>query len=127
MKHLKLYVAIAQAKGFGKQKHLSTTLVCVDNCPIVKAQLPEERDLVEHLLLQRMRIQRQEPFVSIKIALTKERYKEVCQEISHKIGQVFQLSVVDLVFESGQKPIIQIVPEEKKEEPKILSRFKRTR
>jgi hypothetical protein len=109
MKQLKLYVPVV-ISGIAKvKKTYKFILVGVHNTTLIRNQCPTPKDIGEHLMAQRMLTANGGVYTSIKINVSLEEYQAMCQEISRKIGRRFTPSVIDIIFQLGQKPIIQII------------------
>ena len=125
MKDLKLYIPITYIKpvtrvkpGQFNHRHRQqtitkserhTTYIAVHNTTVIKSLLPDVKDIMEHMLVQRSVLSRGGHYTSIKISVTPERFKQCCVELGCKMGGAYRSPVIDLVIQSGQLPVIQIV------------------
>jgi hypothetical protein len=103
-----LYIPVPIYKQGYKRKP-SVILVSVKNCPITKAQLPQEQDVMLHLQAQQIRVKQGQPFSTIKILVPTWTFQAMLREISKKIGRTYHTQVIDLIAQSGQLPLIQIL------------------
>jgi hypothetical protein len=85
-----------------------TTLIGVHNCSLLRAQLPSNDEILEHMIAQRDRMNAHQDFVSIKMSVTPGLFKNLCLELGRKMGGQYVAPIIDMVVEPGQKPIIQI-------------------
>ena len=124
MKDLKLYIPITCIKPVtrikpGQFNHRQrqmitkserhTTYVAVHNTTVIKSLLPSVKDIMEHMMAQQMILNKGGVYTSIKISVTPERFHQCCAELGCKMGGAYRSPVIDLVVQSGQLPIIQIV------------------
>lgn len=122
MKDLKLYIPITCIKpvtrvkpgSFNHRQRITTnerrtTYVSVLNTTVIRALLPATRDVVEHMMSQQMILNKGGMYSSIKISVTPEKFHQCCAELGCKMGGAYRAPVIDLVVQSGQLPIIQIM------------------
>lgn len=122
MKNLKLYIPITCIKPVTRIKPGSfnhrntittgerhTTYIAVHNTTVVKSLLPDVKDIIEHMMVQRSVVNCGGHYTSIKISVTPERFKQCCAELGCKMGGAYRSPVIDLVVQSGQLPVIQIL------------------
>jgi hypothetical protein len=114
-KILKMYIPIVNIGIVQKKRTFKITLVGVHNCSTIFKHLPAVKDIAEHLAAQKYQMQRDPnyAFTSIKVNVSEEEWEEMRKEISRKIGKIYRPQVIDLVFGSGQVPVIQILKEQK--------------
>jgi hypothetical protein len=67
------------------------------------------KDIYEHLMAQQYRMKKGGEFTSIKVSVTPEEFHAMLSEITRKVGHRVQLSVIDIVIQLGQRPVIQII------------------
>jgi hypothetical protein len=71
--------------------------------------MPVTKDITIHMMAQQMILNKGGHYSSIKISVTPERFKQCCTELGCKMGGAYRSPVIDLVVQSGQLPVIQIV------------------
>jgi len=115
-KELKLYIPVTIVKPIQRLKNhrpvtvneARTTLIAINNCSVIKAELPPVKDIVEHLMVQRQAVNAGGRFTVIKISVTPTLFGKFCKEISCKMGARYISPIIDIIFQLGQLPIIQI-------------------
>ncbi len=112
-KNLKLYVPIVQchvtqSKGRVVSK-IATTLISVEKCCTIKAQMPSRAMIEEHLQAQLLPGLQHRPYTTMKVMIPPWIYQDICKELTHKSGRSYTEQVIDIVTESNQMPIIQFI------------------
>jgi len=105
-KDLKLYVPVIMP-SLGKRRHI--TMIGVHNCSLLQKEVPSREVISKHLLQQSHLIRQGLQFSSIKISLLEEKFEPLKKELSSKVGGQYKSSIIDIVAELGQKPLIQII------------------
>jgi hypothetical protein len=110
MKALKLYIPVVHKGVMKLKKTFRIQLIGVHNCTTILKHLPVTKDIYEHLQAQKYQMDvLKKPYTSIKVRMTAEEFETICREITKKIGLKYQPPVIDLVFNVGQVPIIQMI------------------
>jgi len=112
-KNLKLYVPIVQchvtqSKGRVMSK-MTTTLISVEKCCTIKAQMPSRAMIEEHLRAQLLPELQHQPYTTMKVMVPSWIYQDMCKELTHRSGRSYTEQVIDIVMESNQVPIIQFL------------------
>ena len=115
-KELKLYIPVTCVKPVQRMKNhrpvtvneARTTLIAVNNCPVIKAELPPVKDIIEHIIQQRQTVVAGGHYTVIKMSVTPTLFGKFCKEISCKMGARYISPIIDVIMALGQLPVMQI-------------------
>jgi hypothetical protein len=112
MKILKLYIPVVHQGVVKMKRSYRIQLIGVHNCTTILRHLPTTNEIFGHLQAQKYQMDTlKRPYTSIKIRLKPDDFEMICKEVTSKIGKNYQPPVIDLVFNVGQVPIIQMIKE----------------
>ena len=116
-KEIKLYIPVTCIKPVQRLKNhrkitvneRRTTYVAVHNCPTIKAEMPDIKDITEHVMIQNRLVKAGGQFNSIKVSVTPALYQKFCKEISDKMCGRYISPIIDIILQSTDHlPLIQI-------------------